>query len=53
MVEPIGPIESMVKAKFDFVVNNWFWSPTIRTVYAEYNALLAEAQEVQADVKKD
>jgi hypothetical protein len=53
MVEPIGPIESLVKAKFDYVVNNWFWQPTIRTVYAEYNSLVVEAQEVQDDLKKD
>lgn len=52
LTTPLGPNENELETKFNFILNNWYWNPTITEVYAEYNNLLRRVNEVDETVKK-
>jgi hypothetical protein len=45
LVTMLGPNDNELEQKFDFILNNWYWTPTISAVYAEYNNLLRRVNE--------
>jgi len=50
LVVRLGPGENELEKKFQFVLDNWYWSPTISSGYAEYNALLRRVNEASESV---
>ena len=52
LVASLGPVDNIMEQRFLYILNNWYWQPTIRTVYAEYNSMALQAQQVEEDVKK-
>lgn len=47
----LGPGDSGVEAKFDYILHNWYWG-TIELVFKSYNNLLGEARELFDQIKK-
>lgn len=52
LVSLLGPNENELEQKFQFVLDNWYWSPTISQVYTEYNELLKRVNEAAESTKK-
>lgn len=52
LVTILGPNENELEKKFQFVLDNWYWTPTISAVYAEYNNLLRRVNEASDAIKK-
>lgn len=52
LVTALGPRENETEMKFQHILDNWYWQPTISTVYAEYNNLLSRVNEAADSVKK-
>jgi hypothetical protein len=52
LVQTIGPTENPLEARFLYILKNWHWAPTIRTIFGEYNTLVLQAQEAEQEIKK-
>lgn len=52
LVTVLGPNDNELEIKFQHVLDNWYWSPTISNVYAEYNNLLRRVTEAADSIKK-
>lgn len=52
LVTILGPNENELEKKFHFILDNWYWTPTVSSVYAEYNNLLRRAIEASDSIKK-
>lgn len=52
LVQILGPTENELEMKFQFILENWYWQPTIRTVYEEYNSLVKRLVEAIETTKK-
>jgi len=50
LVTALGPNDNELEMKFNHILTNWYWSPTINNVYAEYNNLLRRVNEVSEKV---
>lgn len=52
LIVALGPNENELEKKFQFILENWYWTPTISSVYAEYNNLLRRVTEASETTKK-
>lgn len=52
LLEGIGPTDSTLEAKFDYLRKNWYWV-SIRTVYQKYDELLRKVLEEHEVLLKD
>lgn len=50
LVTPLGPNDNEMEMKFQYVLDNWYWLPTINYVYSEYNKLLGRINEASQKV---
>lgn len=48
----LGPNDNELERKFEHVLSNWYWQPTVSAVYEEYNDLLRRVKEATDSVKK-
>lgn len=51
LLEGLGPHESTMESKFDYIRSNWYWV-TIRTIYQEYDGLLRTVLEKHEQMLK-
>jgi hypothetical protein len=52
LVTTLGANENESELKFQHILDNWYWQPTINNVYAAYNDLLIRVNEATAQTKK-
>lgn len=52
ITDGLGPHSDTQEARFDYLLNNWYWE-SIRQVWAGYNELLLRVQHSGEEIKKD